>query len=80
MPPSATRAAIMGTVYLAAFALGRPRSVLPALGLAAAVMVAFDPGVLLAVSFQLSFAAMAGIATLAEPVSGAAEGRLRHRG
>ncbi len=69
MPPSATRAAIMGTVYLAAFALGRPRSVLPALGLAAAVMVAFDPGVLSAVSFQLSFAAMAGIATLAEPVA-----------
>ena len=69
MPPSATRAAIMGTVYLAAFALGRPRSVLPALGLAAAVMVAFDPAVLSAVSFQLSFAAMAGIATLAEPVA-----------
>ena len=69
MPPSATRAAIMGTVYLAAFALGRPRSVLPALGLAAAVMVAVDPGVLSAVSFQLSFAAMAGIATLAEPIA-----------
>ena len=69
MPPSAERAAIMGTVYLAAFALGRPRSVLPALGLAAAVMVAVDPGVLSAPSFQLSFAAMAGIATLAEPVA-----------
>ena len=69
MPPSATRAAIMGTVYLTAFALGRPRSVLPALGLAAAVMVAVHPGVLSAVSFQLSFAAMAGIATLAEPVA-----------
>ena len=69
MPPSATRAAIMGTVYLAAFALGRPRSVLPALGLAAAVMVAVNPGVLSAPSFQLSFAAMAGIATLAEPVA-----------
>ena len=69
MPPSATRAAIMGTVFLAAFALGRPRSVLPALGLAAAVMVAVDPGVLSAVSFQLSFAAMAGIAALAEPIA-----------
>ena len=69
MPPSATRAAIMGTVYLAAFALGRPRSVLPALGLAAAVMVAAEPGVLAEVSFQLSFAAMAGIATLAEPIA-----------
>ena len=68
-PPSATRAAIMGTVYLAAFALGRPRSVMPALGLAAAAMVAADPAVLSAVSFQLSFAAMAGIATLAEPIA-----------
>jgi competence protein ComEC len=68
MPPSATRAAIMGSVYLAALALGRPRSVLPALGLAAAVMVAVDPRALWDVSFQLSFAAMAGIATLAEPV------------
>ena len=68
MSPSVARAAIMGSVYLAALALGRPRSVLPALGLAAAMMVAHDPQVLWDVSFQLSFAAMAGIATLAEPV------------
>ncbi len=68
MSPSATRAVIMGTVYLAALALGRPRSVLPALGLAAALMLAVDPQVLFSISFQLSFAAMAGIATLAEPI------------
>ena len=69
MSPSVTRAAIMGSVYLAALFLGRPRSVLPALGLAAAVMVAISPGVLWSVSFQLSFAAMAGIAALAGPIA-----------
>ena len=69
MSPSVTRAAIMGSVYLAAYALGRPRSVLPALGLAAAVMVALNPNVLWSVSFQLSFAAMAGIALMAEPLA-----------
>ena len=69
MSPSVTRAAIMGTVYLAAYFVGRPRSVLPALGLSAAAMVAIDPQILWSVSFQLSFAAMAGIALLAEPIS-----------
>ena len=66
LPPSVLRAAIMGSVYLAALALGRPNSVLPALALSATVMVAFDPRALQQVSFQLSFAAMAGIA-LASP-------------
>ena len=69
MSPSVTRAAIMGSVYLAALFLGRPRSVLPALGFAAAVMVAINPDVIGSVSFQLSFAAMAGIAVLAEPLA-----------
>ena len=69
MSPSVTRAAIMGSVYIAALLLGRPRSVLPALGFAAAVMVALDPNTLWSVSFQLSFAAMIGIAVLSEPLS-----------
>ena len=68
MPPSGARAAIMGTAYLAALGLGRPRSVLPALALAAAAMVGVSPHVLWSVSFQLSFAAMAGIAVLTEPI------------
>ena len=68
MSPSVARAAIMGSVFLAALALGRPRSVLPALGLAAAVLVGQSPNVLWSVSFQLSFAAMAGIALLARPI------------
>ena len=67
MSPSVTRAAIMASVYVAAMALGRPRAILPSLGLAAAAMVALDPKALWSVSFQLSFAAMAGIAVFAEP-------------
>ena len=76
MSPSVARAAIMGSVYLAALALGRHRNVLPALGLAAAVMVALDPRVLWSVSFQLSFAAMGGIAALAEPIGSWLKSRL----
>ena len=60
--PSALRAALMGTVYLAALALGRPSSVLPALALAAALMTASSPSLIRQVSFQLSFAAVGGIA------------------
>ena len=76
LPPSAARAAIMGSVYLAAIALGRPRSALPALGVAAALMVGLNPSVLWDVSFQLSFAAMAGIALFAQPISEWLNGRL----
>ena len=61
MPISVVRAAIMGTVYLVALALGRPRSALPSLALAAAVMVGVNPAVLGQISFQLSFTAVAGI-------------------
>ncbi len=60
--PSALRAAVMGTVYLAALALGRPSSVLPSLALAAAMMTAASPNLIRQVSFQLSFAAVGGIA------------------
>lgn len=61
-PPSALRAAAMGSVYLAALGFGRPSSVLPALALAAALMTAISPGLVRQISFQLSFAAVAGIA------------------
>ena len=62
MPLSVVRAAAMGSVFLAAAWLGRPRSVLQALAISVAVMVAISPQVLKQISFQLSFAAMAGIA------------------
>ena len=64
LAPPVERAAIMGSVYLLALALGRPRSMLPALSLAAAVMAGLEPQILKQVSFQLSFTAMAGIALL----------------
>ena len=64
LSPSVERAAIMGSVYLLALLLGRPRSILPALALATTVMVGLDPPVLKQVSFQLSLTAVAGIALL----------------
>ena len=67
LPVSVVRAAVMGSVYLAALALGRPRSALPALAFAAALMVGINPRVLEQVSFQLSFASLAGI-ILAQPL------------
>ena len=66
--PSAVRATAMGTVYLAALAVGRPRSLVPALALAALIMTALDPRILFSVSFQLSFAAMLGISVYVERV------------
>ena len=61
MPPSASRAAFMGTFYLGALYFGRQRHGREALLLAALVITAFDPAALWEVSFQLSFLAMAGI-------------------
>ncbi len=55
------RAAIMVSFFLAGELVGRQRSGLIALLLAAAVMVGFSPKLLYDASFQLSFAAMAGL-------------------
>ncbi len=70
MSPSVVRAAIMASVYLLARLSGRQGNVVPALGLAAAVMVGISPQVLWDVSFQLSFASVAGIAALGQPIKG----------
>jgi competence protein ComEC len=61
LPVSVVRAAVMGSIYLAALGLGRPQSALPPLAISAIVITAFDPLALKQVSFHLSFAAMAGI-------------------
>ena len=61
LAPPVERAAIMASVYLCTVAIGRPRSHLTAMLAAAAVMAGIDPQALLDVSFQLSFAAVAGI-------------------
>ncbi len=70
LSPSVVRAAIMGSLYLTAVGVGRPRNVFPALALAAGVMAGLDPTILQDLSFQLSFAAVAGIALLAPPLTG----------
>jgi len=55
------RGAIMASLFLTAELLGRQRSAITSLALAAAVMVGISPQVLWHVSFQLSFLAMAGL-------------------
>jgi len=62
LPPSVVRAAVMGSVYLVAVGVGRPGSILPALALSAGIMTAVSPEIVQRVSFQLSFAAVGGIA------------------
>ncbi|PIU54854.1 MAG: DNA internalization-related competence protein ComEC/Rec2, partial [Chloroflexi bacterium CG07_land_8_20_14_0_80_51_10] len=64
MRPSAIRAATMGSLWLYADWIGRPRSAFTALTFAAAIMLAFNPLLLWDVGFQLSFAAMAGLVFL----------------
>lgn len=59
--PTLIRAAIMGTLYLLAGAVGRRGDALTALVLAAAAMTAATPGVILDLGFQLSCAATAGL-------------------
>ena len=66
----------MGTVYLTALGLGRPSSALPALALAAALMTAASPNLIRQVSFQLSFAAVGGIALALTVWDGNLGGRL----
>ncbi|MFP3975682.1 MAG: DNA internalization-related competence protein ComEC/Rec2 [Dehalococcoidia bacterium] len=61
MRPSAIRAATMGSLWIYADWIGRPRSAFTALTFAAAVMLAFEPSLLATIAFQLSFAAMAGL-------------------
>ncbi len=61
LPVSVVRAGIMGTLFLAAAALGRPYGALAPLSLAALIITAMDPRAIFQVSFQLSFTAMAGI-------------------
>ncbi|MBE0481778.1 MAG: DNA internalization-related competence protein ComEC/Rec2, partial [Dehalococcoidia bacterium] len=61
----AMRAAVMVTLWMLADCVGRPRSASPALLFAAAFMIGLDPRAIGEVSFQLSFAAMAGLILVA---------------
>lgn len=59
--PPVMRASIMGTIFLFALFLGRPKSSIIALSFAGALMVGIEPRLLWDISFQLSFLAMAGL-------------------
>ncbi len=58
------RAAVMCSLWLFADLVGRPRSALPTLLFAAAIMLGLRPSIINDVSFQLSFGAMAGLILL----------------
>ena len=62
--PSVVRASAMGATMLLGPVVGRRYDPAAALCMTAAIMLALDPDVLLDAGFQLSFAAMAGIATV----------------
>ncbi len=63
--PPVTRAMIMFLAFIVGKLLGRGSHMLPAIALAAAVMVLVEPLALASLSFQLSFAAVLGIALVA---------------
>lgn len=74
-PPSAVRAGLMASAFLLALAAGRMPAALNALGLAALVLLLVEPSSLWDRSFQLSFAAMAGVLLIGLP----AQARARER-
>jgi competence protein ComEC len=61
MNPPVVRGAIMASLFLVAEFMGRQRSAMVALTLAAAVMVGVHPYILGDAAFQMSFLAMAGL-------------------
>ncbi|MDP2660814.1 MAG: ComEC/Rec2 family competence protein [Dehalococcoidia bacterium] len=63
--PPVLRADIMCSIFILGAYLGRQRQALVALAFSAAVMTAFQPLILWDVSFQLSFAATAGLMFIA---------------
>ncbi len=74
--PSIQRAGVMGAATIAAALAGRPASRWYALLLAAAATLVLDPRAAMDAGWQLSFAAVVGIATIAAP----ARERLQRRG
>jgi len=65
MHPPVIRAAIMVSLFLLADLLGRQRSAITGLALAAAIMTGIQPQILGDASFQLSFLAMTGLVLIA---------------
>ena len=67
--PSVVRAAIMGVLAMVGKSIGRNRTAVNSLGLAAMVMVLFNPLILRDIGFQLSVAATAGILLIGAPLN-----------
>lgn len=67
--PSIVRAAIMFSVFTVADSLGRPSEPLNSLGLAALVLLVFEPPMLWQLGFQLSFMAVLGIILFYKPLA-----------
>jgi competence protein ComEC len=67
--PSVVRAAIMGALAMVSRSIGRNRTAVNSLGLAAAGMVLHNPLILRDIGFQLSVAATAGILLIGVPVN-----------
>lgn len=68
--PSVIRAAVMGSLAIPAYFLGRRIIGIHSLTIAAAIMLAFNPLLLWDIGFQLSFLATLGLMTLADPAIG----------
>jgi competence protein ComEC len=69
--PSATRAALMGCVYVGARLLGRAVLPMAAVLLAATVLLILDPSLIAEVSFQLTIVLTAALVRWAPPLSAA---------
>lgn len=66
---SVVRAAIMGALAMVGKSIGRNRTAVNSLGLAAMVMVIFNPLIIRDIGFQLSVAATAGILLIGAPLN-----------
>lgn len=71
LSPSAVRAALMATVFLAGYLCRERPRLLNSLGFAALFLLALQPQQLFQAGFQLSFAVLLSIALLARPLSAA---------
>jgi ComEC/Rec2-related protein len=66
--PSVLRAGLMATITLLGMAFGRPRDTVTVLAGAVWLLIVLDPWLVWSIGFQLSVAATAGMALLAEPL------------
>lgn len=78
--PTVVRGAIMGELFVLATLVGRPTSAATSIGFAAAIMTGLHPSVVHDVSFQLSFAAIAGLVYVTPPLQTRGAELLRRHG